>query len=412
MHRRTFWAILVGSTAVAIADILYIVSLYVAAAASLLSILVPSVIAVCLLAGLFLPRWRIGESRSTPEETYARILAGLRRAQCRVEEKPDHLLVRVGRWSAVKVWIGFERGGGSLRYQFDATPSGWGLIMMLVVLIEVSVAAPFVMLYLFAQEERFMNRIVLPIAASLGAPREVPPELDAQTMLVDSLGEAHRLAAEAFESERASYQDSQAVVLFGGILVWVLTLLLILLGAASSDPLRQGYVPLAVSLLAAAAATVPPALWVRRRFRPRILEYRRWAARLRGALAEVASRRPSKTGPSSAFETLADASARVPGWIEAQRRAGFSRDPASGFLLLGMMVWAFTLFEGFWVGLGFGILYAALFLAAAIILSLGVLAFYLRWAKRLKEASERSLLEWRRRLERMRALMEEYVDGL
>lgn len=412
MHRREFLAILAGSAAVAVADVLYLISLYVSMTASILSMLVPSIVAVCLLAALFLPRWRIGESRSPPEETYARLLHGLRQAQHRVEEKPDHLVVRVGRWSAIKIWIGFERGGSSLRYQLDATPSGWGLIMVLVILVEVSVVAPLVILYVFAQVERFVNRKLIPITVSIGAPREIAPEPDVRSMLVDSLAEAHRLAAEAFESERASYQDSQAVVLFGGILVWGFTLLLILLGVAPSDPLRQGFLPLLVSLVTAAGVTILPAFWVRRRFRPRILEHRGWANRLQQALAEEASRRPSETGAFSVFELLADASAQVPRWIEARRRAGLSRDPASGFLLLGMAVWAFTLFEGFWVGLGFGILYAALFLTAAVLLSFGVFAFYHRWARRLKEASERSLLEWRQRLERVRALMEQYLDGL
>ncbi len=412
MHPRTFWAILIGSAAVAVGDVLYIVYLYVSMTGSLLSILIPSVIAVCLLAGLFLPRWSLIRLRGAPDETYARLLNGLRRARFRVEEKPDHLVVRVGRWSAVKLWVRFERGGSALSYQLDATPSGWGLIMLLAILIEISLLAPPVILFVFVQVERFITRAVLPLTASMESPREATSEADVQTMLVDSLAEARRLAAEAYESERASYQDSQAMVLLGSVLVWGVALLLILLGVAPSEPLRQGFMALLVSLILAATAAALPAFWVRRRFRPRIVEYRGWSDRLESALADETSQHGSRTEPASVFETLVEASAQVPRWIEARRRAGFSREPASGFLLLGLAIWAFTLYEGFWVGLGFGILYAVLVLAAAVLLSFAVLVFYRRWARRLKEASEQSLREWRDRLDRARTLMERYLDGL
>ncbi len=412
MRRAMFLAIFVGSIVIAVVDLLYIILLYITQSGTVLSFLVPSIIAAGMLAALFLPRWSVGEFQAPPERVYAQLAHGLRQAQHRVEEKQDCLLVHVGRWTAVKVWVEFERGGTRLRYQFDATPSGWGLIILLVILFEVNVVAPVVILYVFAQEERFENRVLLPLASAIRTLPEVAPEPDVHSMLVDGLAEAHRLAAEAWESERSSLQDFEAIIFFGGVVVWILTLLVIVIGVPPTEALRQGSTPLLASFLMAGAVVAVPLVLLRRRFRPRILEYGSWALRLREALAREASRRPARPDSPSAFEILAQGSTQVPEWVDARRRTGLSRDPASGFLLLGMIIWAFTLFEGVWVGLGYGLAYALLFLAGAVLLSFGAFEFYRRWKRKSDESYRQELLEWRQRLDRVRALMEQYLDGL
>src|SRR2546428_11851273 len=55
---------------------------------------------------------------------------------------------------------------------------------------------------------------------------------------------------------------------------------------------------------------------------------------------------PEAAEPSAAstFELLAEASTQVPDWLDAQRRAGLSSDPATSFAILILTLFVSTMF--------------------------------------------------------------------
>ncbi len=369
--------------------------------------------AAALLAGLFLPKFALARSSLAPEQISPRLAHELRAGGYRVAEKPGRIDVRIGRVAALKVWVRPDPPGVEVRYQLDATPTGWGVIMFFTIIVGFAlglVAIPTI-LYVFVRVHRFAEGRIDPLVSRLSAGGVSPPE-DVRAMLVDGLAEARRFAEEAYEAERTSHQDAHAVVLFATLLVWVFLLIGLLLSLPPADPWRRGANPLLVATGSAAALGLTASALVWRHFRARIRSYRAWAERLRAALRLETSRTALEGPAPSAFETLMEASAEVPRWIEAHRRAGLSRDPAAGFLLVGMAIWTITLLEGAVVSAGYGAPLQALFGGAAIGLSLALYAFYRRWKRTWEASARRSLAEWRRRLDEARGRMERYLQEL
>jgi len=370
----------------------------------------PPVVAVGLLAGLFLPKFPLARSSVASERILSSLAYELRVRQYRVSEKPGRIEVRIGGMSAVKIWARMGPQGTEIRYQADSTPGGWGTIMFLTILIAgiglALVAMPLI-LYIFVRVHGFAEGAVGSLVPKAGA--EGPPEEELRVALLDTLAEARRLAEEAYESEKTSHQDSQAVVVLGAIFAWVGFFAGIVLASPAAVP---GPTPLLLAIGPSAAVGLACGILVWRRFAPRIRSYLGWSERLRAMLEmEVFRRAPQEFAPST-FETLLEASSEVPGWIEASRRAGLSRDPGAGYLLIGLAIWTVTLVQAAaFLAIGASILAIVVGLGA---LGLGVVlyAFYNRWSKSRKEEARRSLDEWRSRLEGARDRMERYLRDL
>jgi len=373
----------------------------------------PSVVAAALLAGLFLPKFSLAESPVTPERALHHLAHELRVAQYHVTERPGRIDVRIGRISAVKIWARPGPAGSVLRYQPDATPTGWGLIMFFAIPsgLALGFVAVLLVLYVFIQTHRFVASRVGPSLSTLRA-EVIPPSEEVRGLLIDGLSEARRLAEEALEAERASHQDAQAVVFLTALLTWVLLLVGTFLLAPAMHPWREGWNPLLIATVPSAVLGLVSGILVWRRFRPRIQEIRRWVRRLQTALAVEISSEIGKEFQSSAFETLMEASQEVPQWIEAHRRAGLSRDPAAGYLLVGMALWTLVLVEVTLLATGFGPFVSALSGIGAIGLGLVLVLFYRRWRHGWEEAARASVLEWRRRLDEVRARMDRYLQEL
>ncbi len=409
MRRRGFVAILVFAVVGAIVSL----SLSFLLLPLSLALAAPSVVAAALLAGLFLPKFSLAESPVAPERALHHLAHELRVAQYRVTERPGRIDVRIGRISAVKIWARPGPGGSVLRYQPDATPTGWGLIMFFAIFygLALGFVAIFLILYVFSQTHRFVASRAEPRLSTLRA-EGIPPREEVRGLLIDGLSEARRLAEEAWEAERASYQDAQAVVFLTVLLTWALLLLGTFLLTPATHPWREGWNPLLIATVPSAALGLASGFLLRRRFRPRIREIRTWVRRLQTALALEVSSEIGKEFQPSAFETLMEASQEVPRWIEAHRRAGLSRDPAAGFLLVGMALWTLVLVEVTLLATGYGPFVSALSGIGAIGVSLVLVVLYRRWRRGWEEAARASVLEWRRRLDEVRARMDQSLQDL
>jgi len=371
----------------------------------------PPVVAVALLAALFLPKFPLTRSPVAAERVLSSLAHELRVRQYRVSEKPGRIEVRIGRMSAVKIWARAGAQETEIRYQADSTPGGWGTIMFLTIFfapLAPALVAMSIVLYIFVRVYRFAEGPVGSLVSRVGA-EGVPPKEELRVALIDALAEARRLAEEAYESEKTSHQDSQAVVVLGAILAWVGFFAGIVLASPGTSP---GPTPLLLAIGPAAAVGLVAGILVWRRFAPRIRSYLGWAERLRVMLEMETSRRGPQGSEPSTFETLLEASSEVPGWIEASRRAGLSRDPGAGYLLIGLAIWAVTLVEAA-TFLAFGASILAIVVGlGAVALGIALYVFYDRWRRSREEEARQSLAEFRSRLDGARDRMERYLRDL
>lgn len=368
--------------------------------------------AALLVAGLFLPRHRLGSVRASPDEALADLGHRLRLAQYRVAEAPGLLTVRIGRLSAIEIRAKRGVDGSEILYEAYATSSGWSVILILLFLGWTSFLVIPLSLYLFVQVWLFARHRVAPLLRPEGRLREPRPRDDVREALVEGLAEGHRLAAEAYEAERSSYQDAVALLLFGAIVVGFLAFVGFLVWSSEPDWSSRLTASILLAGLFASAFAVSIGLLIRRRYRPRLLRYRSWVDRLRTGLArEAALSEAPEVGPST-FELLAEASREVPTWLAVTRRSWHGR-PADQLLIFALGGVAFSLFAaafvmaqtegvllGLWPGLG-GFALAA----AAYVL-------YRRSQLEQARATTRELSTWDQRWQGVRTKMERYLRDL
>src|SRR2546428_13055987 len=94
---------------------------------------------------------------------------------------------------------------------------------------------------------------------------------------------------------------------------------------------------------------------------------------------------PEAAEPSAAstFELLAEASTQVPDWLDAQRRAGLSSDPATSFAILILTLFVSTMFTNALFGALRGALYLSFVYGATGTVPAGIAArIYRAWKRR------------------------------
>jgi hypothetical protein len=381
---------------------------------ALLWTVLPSVVGAVLLAALFLPRFRLATLKTPPDLTLAYIADRLRRQGRRVRVDRDHLSVRIGSFSAVKLWAkpGME---GVVRFQADATPRGWSLVMFLFffglapfgvvgILATATVIAIFVRALVFARR----------LAATLPADGEIPEAssiADVDALLLGALAEGHRLAAEAYEAHRSSYWDGQVIVLAAAIVAWAVTLVAIV--TSGSWWIDRPLDPFLYAIAGGAAVALPAGSLVWRRYGARLHEMRAWSIRLESAWLQQAGRAsPSDTEPST-FELLAEASSHVPAWIDVSRRSGFLEAPHTGFLAPVLAFYAFSLFiGGSSLLIGGSTAIGALLLGGGVLLAVGAHRLNRQWRHAQDSAGRRLLSDWTNRYDAIRGRMERFLQDL
>lgn len=368
--------------------------------------------ATLVFAVLFLP-WRRVALSPLPAESLARhIVHQLRRQGLRVEERPEGITVRLDPVTAVRFRTVAVEGGSQLLYQPYATPSGWGTLITLLVLVWTSVLGIVAIVLVAWKARRFATG---PLASLVGAVDSLPPPPsdDIRVLLVDGLSEGHRLASEAYEAQRSSYYDTLAVLGVVGLAVWVFVLLVLFFTLPSPSPWREWASLLGLSTLIAGAATAGMMWATRRRTRPRLLASREWAERLRSALNRESVREAPGPEEPSSVELLLDASGQVPGWLRVKRWSGLSGDQAAGWvvILLG--------FVAFWVvwlavDLAFAgaFLYAVLAAAAGTAMFAGAYVYWARWRRKQDEEIAETLEEWQERAQALRSRLDRFLQDL
>jgi len=369
------------------------------------------IIAAVLLIVLFLPKFYLFWIRASANETLDYLAYKLRLDQYRVERTQNLLKVRIGKVSAVKIHVRGTKEGCEIYYQADATPSGWGTIFLLIMIVYFSVIAIPVILYIFFSERQMVKTKVASLLPKYEKLPQIAEKDETGVMLLNSLGEGYRLSADAYEAQRTSYRDSQAVIAFGAFVFWVLLFLWLLPDPNVQDFGFRALIAFILSLIIAIAIATLPLLLLRRKFHQRILDFKGWANRLRNAVKfESTSRIPPST--TSTFELLVEASKEVPVWLDVLRRSGFTKDPGSYMIIFIWAFWSFyiimmaitlVLFEGI---LGLFLVFIG------VALTVGLYLYNKNVKRKREEATMRTLSEWNLQFEELRSRMEQYLRDL
>ena len=371
--------------------------------------------ATTFLSILFLPWYPVAEVRSPPDPVLAHLALQLRVARHHVAQDPRRpvLTVKVDSVTAVKIRVRPTADGSRVSFQPYATPAGLFVMLILLLTTEAALLALPVTAYLFFRSYRFVAREVRRLLSEGQPLPALPAPDDVGVLLITGLAEGHRLASEAHDMEKSAYHDNLLLAMVLAIAVWALVFIGIF--AMSTDPDFGSRVnrALGLSVVSAVALGVGARVIAYVRFRPRILRYRFWADRLWDAWTrEVTPSLWGTPGPS-AFELLVESFQELPRWLEVRRRSWLSRDPALGFLVIAIVIWAFELLGG---GVSLLIsgnwLWSILAFAVGIALSVGLYLLY-GWIKRRADEEEtRDYSDWNRRLETVRSRMDRFLQDL
>lgn len=303
-----------------------------------------------------------------------------------VSETERYVRFEVGSLAALKIHARSRPRGTEVRYEVDATPKGWT-----VVIIGAAFGYGIVGLVLAAvihgTARGFARQRVRPL---LGAgPLGQPPPRDARSLLLEGLSEAHRLVSEAARYERESGQNRIGLLVIGSFILWGL-----LFGGLA-------YLDLFVSLELATATALPLAVvgsfLVYRSYRPVVAGLDRERDMFAAALASEVAGATRPEGQRGGLEFLLLAANRSAAWREIRRKRKLWNDPLAGFTIFLLGYWAVMLLL---VAASMDFLpiesRAAL---AALGIALGAACAWTaaRWRREVRKEDERDRQDWDRR---------------
>src|SRR2546428_7589431 len=126
-------------------------------------------------------------------------------------------------------------------------------------------------------------------------------------------------------------------------------------------------------------------------------------------------RSPEDAEPSAAstFELLAEASTQVPDWLDAQRRAGLSSDPATSFAILILTLFVSTMFTNALFGALRGALDLVFVYGATGTVLAGIAAWiYRAWKRREDVRLAHAQAAWDAHGKSLRVQMDHLFEGM
>jgi membrane protein implicated in regulation of membrane protease activity len=265
------------------------------------------------------------------------VLATSLRERCyRVEERKNALKVHLNWLTQAMIKVKSDGTKAELICTADATPTGWSIIIILL-LFGIIIGGAFVIpiiLYAYWRAQSF-GFTELPIAvAAMGAVKRERENRGTRVALIDGLAEAHRLAAETYEAERSNLQDVELIaIVLEGVVGWLVLLILFsqlpVIAASGLSPTDAALLALVLAFIATAITI----LVVRRRYRPRLQRYWEWKEKLRIALSrETEGIKPDDVEPS-AVELLFDVGKELPDWFKTRRQGAAYLEPGNWLIL-------------------------------------------------------------------------------
>ena len=359
-------------------------------------------------------RLRLPVVKESPGIVLAQLAHRLRVSGYRVSEKPQQLSVQISSTSAIKIRAKPVPEGTLISYSADATPRGWSIVVILLLLPWGASLAMAIVLFMLYRTAVFASDRVLPRLSLLPIPEEPGAKADTRTMLVECLSEGRRLSVEAYEGARSNYQDSILMLVTVSL---VLSAALVLSSGAyllkDFDAEARGVLSLLIGVVTGITASLVSWRLLARRSKPRINELKAWTARLEVALSREVAQEQLPDGEPSSLELIVESYNETPKWLKVRRKAGRFRDPGSWLLIFFFSYFALALGLGGAIDLWRGQLYnASVFLGMSA--GFGSLAAftYLRWRKHQREEDEGMIAGLAKHIQTLKAEMETYLGSV
>lgn len=321
-----------------------------------------------------------------------------------VDVAKDVLKVKVDSITALKVHVREAEPGTKIRYEVDATGLGWTLVLIFAFAPYLGIASLITALMIHVRARRFARSRVAPLLTN--PPLGTLPPRDTQTLLLEGLSEAHRLAQEALEYETEARQNAIGLLLIGGLVLWALVFF------ALSQFALLPFATAALLAFLASGATVVLGVWLVYVGRsPRIHELTQDADFYRQAWMGQVGPAQATRETRGVLELLLHAVTRSSYWRDVRRSRKFWHDPIAGLtmfilvygavifsslaLVVDILSWEWRLLLG-----GLGATFAA-----------GGIRFVHSWMREIQEQDERDRRSWEERREAIEAELWRILSG-
>ncbi len=325
-----------------------------------------------------------------------------------VEVVKDVLRVRVDSLAQVKLHVRRGARGTQIRYEVDATNLGWSIVLVTALITYLAVIAVGVGIAIHARVRGFARSRVVPLLGN--PPLGTLPPMDVQSLLLEGLSEAQRLSQEALDYEREARQNAVGIVLFVGLIVWVV----VFLGFALAVPFHLPNPPLSLAILASfvSSLTVVLGSWlVYLRRSPKIRELEEDASFYRTAWMRQTPPGSATGEPRAGLEMLLRAATRSSVWREVRASRRFWHDPIAG---LAMFILGYgAIFLPFLAILGAGLPWEwrAFLAALGTAFAAGEIWFVRHWIRDIQSQDDRDRRSWEQRRAAIEAELWRILSG-
>ncbi len=333
----------------------------------------------------------LGTVSAPPEAVLRHIAFPLRASGFSTSEEPGYIKVRVNDLAELKVYARQSPGGTDIRYEVGATPLGWMLILVLVLLAYFNVVSIILALYIHFSARAFARERIVPLLGIPIHPVTSPQPL--RVALIEGLSEAQRLASEAYEYDNEAYQNGIGLITLASFAIWALLFVVPVFwkGGLFAVPILTAF---AIATAAAASFLVAGLYVLTRRLRPRLELLRQEREIYRSALAFEVSGAPLPEEGAHGLELLLRAVERSFAWRKIRHRRKLWHDPVAQL----------TIFLFAWGSVVTGLLAAFLDIlpmAMRLVLSILFVVFAIgfvwsirTWQRRVREEDERERAAW------------------
>jgi hypothetical protein len=322
----------------------------------------------------------------------------LRLTGSQVSTEGESLVVRVSSLSSVKLTFEPSGSGTLVRTQAWATPTGWSVTIVSLLLWYFSVVSLIVTALVFRRSMHHSVDSLLPTIAGIRSDSFAAREIDIRSALLEGLSEARRLATEAYEGTKSNYGDAILLVAVGCIVVFLISLLAAMSGFFG---LLQGSMDVVDAMASSGAIAVAfgiAVVWlVRARYKRVLPGLKDWVADLEIAFQMEVSGVTPVDSQRSTIEILADASKELPAWLSARRKASAFREPGTWLVILALVTSAWSPMVFGAMMLAEGAIEGVYLLLAGAGLMAGAAYLYMRLKKRQDSEEFTTEREWNER---------------
>lgn len=378
---------------------------------------VPVLAALVVLPVIFLREIDLRTYLRTPEEVQDSLVSNARGAGGTVRVESHGFTMRLTALAAIRFRLRVSEGGTVLSYALRPTPAGWALLAVLVASgFGSSLAIAATIGLAWRAKRSASGEATATIAApSLGTVPSSPDEV--RGLLFGSLSSAMHIVDQAIDAQEKAYTDARVYVTIGGFVLWTALLIGLFLALNGFNLLTGRWdVPIVGATTASLLSGAVLLIVLRQRYRPRLTLYHAWVDRFRTAMERELARSvsgPTETPVASTFELLLEASAQVPDWLDAQRKAGMSADPWTAFAVLVLSGFcASMIINGLFSGLR-GDLSAVPIFGIAAAVGAGITAWIsVRWQRDTKAKLALARSGWDTQLLALRSRMDRFLEEI